>query len=87
MAINDDLATQANLRCLKMITMDFPYPNPRDRHPNRVSSMIRTKVISLAKLPHLTIFWVAINDDLATQANLRCLKMVPMDFPCPKTWG
>ena len=30
---------------------------------------------------------MAINDALATQANRRSLKMVPMDFPCPKTWG
>merc|ERR1712218_164689 len=24
---------------------------------------------------------------LATQVSLGCLKTVPMDFPCPKTWG
>ena len=55
-------------------------PKHGDRHQKQVSSMFRTKVISLAT------FWQAEmikNGHLATKVNLRCLKMVPMDFLYP----
>ena len=46
---------------------------PWGRHQKQVSSRLTTKVTKLAIL--------------ATQINLRCLKMVPMNFWCPNTWG
>ena len=53
---------------------------------------IDTKIKSLAcPEPNLSIwpFYLILTDPkmaiLATQANLRCLKTVPMHFPCPKT--
>ena len=55
----------------------------------RIDTEIKSLAYSELKLEvgHFTIFWVAINDNLATQANLGCLKMVPMDFLSPTTWG
>ena len=50
---------------------------------------IDTKIKSEPKLH----FWpsrlaeMTKNGHLATHVNLRCLKMVPMNFSCPKTWG
>ena len=51
---------------------------PGNRHQNHVSSMLRTLVTNLAILWWLEWPKMAIS---ATLANLRWLKMVPMDFP------
>ena len=58
-----------------------------DRHQNQVYGMFRTKVTNLAILSHFDWPKWPQTAILATQVNLRCLKMVPMDFPCPKTKG
>ncbi len=58
-----------------------------DRHQNQVYGMFRTKVTNLAILSHFDWPKWPQTAILVTQVNLRCLKMVPMDFPCPKTKG
>ena len=137
-------ATQVNLRCLKMVPMNFSYPKnlgidtknkslacseqkleiwpcfewpkwlkmsiyhlaiwplrliwsvlkrsqwisharkPGDTHQKQVFSMFRTKVGNLAMF---SVAEMAKNGHLATQVNPSGLKMVPMNFSYPKTWG
>ena len=58
-----------------------------DRHQNQVSSMFRTKVRYLTILTGRNGQKWPKNGNLASQVDLRCLKMVAMNFSCPKTWG
>ena len=88
MAKNVHLATKVSLMSIssvwKWYQWIFHSQKPGDRHQKQVSGMFRTKVTILA------MFWVAEmakNVHLATQVNLRCPKMVPMNFSCSKTWG
>ena len=66
---------------------------PGDRHQNQVFSLFRTIVTNLAILPYFDRHYdwpnwpkMTRNGHLAIQVNLRCLKMIPMNFPCTKTW-
>ena len=58
-------------------------PKPWSRHQNQVSSYLQTKVMA-------TLLYKVVLDLLQPfldlQVNLRVLKMVPNDSPCPKTW-
>ena len=77
------LTIQVNPRCLKMVLFYSMFKNMG----------IDTKIKSLAKLTNLAIRayfewpkWPQMAV-LATQVNLRCLKIFTLDFPCTITWG
>ena len=75
------LNLQVNLRLLKRVPNDSPYPKHGVWHQNHVSIMFRTKVRNFL----LDMVQDLLHPILDLQVNLMLLKMVPNDSPYPKT--
>ena len=79
------LDLQINLRVLEMVPKDSPIPIPK----NLGFKKIKFLAFPEAKLLHEDVLDLLqpVQAVLDLQVNLRVLKMVPNDFPYPKTWG
>ena len=77
------LDLQVNLRVLKMVLNDFPYPKTWGLKKIRSLACIEAELLPEVLLDLLQ----PVQAVLALQVHLRPLAMVPNDSPYPKTWG
>ena len=80
------LDLQVELRLMKWSQMIPHTQKHRDRHQKQVSSMFRTKV-TISLLEVVLGLLQPLHHFLDLQVDLRLMKMVPNDFPWPKTLG